>query len=243
VTALKGVGIDVEVLAMELERMRPLELRRYAGHPTLVVGSMPLGLADLLKKRIFDLAVTVSALLLLAPVFAIVAVAIKLDSEGPILFRQPRLGHGNRIFEMLKFRTMRSEESDAAGQVLTAREDNRVTTVGRFLRRTSLDELPQLINVLTGDMSLVGPRPHALHAKAGRDLYWEVHPGYWLRAAVKPGLTGLAQVRGYRGPTETGKHLIDRVDSDLEYLAGWTLSRDVAIIFQTLRVLVHPNAF
>lgn len=241
--ALKGIGIDIEVLAMDLEGVGPIALRRYGEHPTLVVGAKPLSISDAIKKRALDLSASLLTLVFLAPLLMAVALAIKIDSPGPVFFRQKRLGRSNRIFDVLKFRTMRVDAADQDGRVLTARNDGRITRVGRLLRKTSIDELPQLLNVVLGDMSLVGPRPHALQAKAGKDLYWDVHPGYWTRAAVKPGLTGLAQVRGHRGPTETGKHLIDRVDSDLEYLTGWSMWRDLKIIFATFRVLAHPNAY
>ena len=144
---------------------------------------------------------------------------------------------------MLKFRTMRVESEDADGDRSAARDDDRVTRVGAFLRRTSLDELPQLLNVFAGDMSLVGPRPHAIGSRAGEKLFWEVDEAYWLRHAAKPGMTGLAQVRGFRGATECENDLTDRLKSDLEYMTGWSLIRDVAILFRTVRVLVHQKAF
>jgi lipopolysaccharide/colanic/teichoic acid biosynthesis glycosyltransferase len=118
-----------------------------------------------------------------------------------------------------------------------------VTSVGAVLRHSSLDELPQLLNVLKGDMSIVGPRPHAVGSTAENDFFWNVDDRYWQRGAVKPGITGLAQVRGFRGATDTRKDLSDRVQSDLEYLADWSVWKDVAIIIRTIRVLAHPNAF
>ncbi|HUG46689.1 MAG TPA: sugar transferase [Sphingomicrobium sp.] len=243
VAALKGVGVDVEVLTPELDSLGPLELRRYEDHTTLVVGLKPLGLADSIKKRILDLCVSVTALVLLAPVFAALAILIKLDSPGPVFFRQPRVGEGNRIFQILKFRTMRTDAEDGAGIRSTQRGDDRVTRLGRLLRRTSLDEIPQLINVLAGDMSMVGPRPHALESKAEEVLFWEIEGRYWERHGIKPGITGLAQVRGFRGTTATKADVINRVQSDLEYLVGWSLWRDVLILLRTARVLIHPNAY
>jgi lipopolysaccharide/colanic/teichoic acid biosynthesis glycosyltransferase len=243
VAALKGVGVDVEVLATDLEQLGPLGLRRYGPHPTLVVGSKPLGLGDSIKKRALDLAITIPVLIMLAPVFVLVAIAIKLDSRGPIFFRQARLGQGNRIFQILKFRTMCAKSEDSDGACSTGRNDPRITRIGRYLRRTSIDELPQLFNVLVGDMSLVGPRPHALGSTAEETLFWNIEGRYWERHGIKPGITGLAQVRGYRGATETKADVINRVQSDLEYRVGWSLTRDVAIIARTLRVLVHPNAY
>lgn len=243
VTALKGAGIDVEVLATELEPLGPLELRRYGSHPTLMVGAKPLGIADSIKKRTLDLSITIPMLLLLVPVLLAISIAIRLDSPGPAFFRQPRVGQGNRIFNILKFRTMRFEEEDRGGNTSAQPDDGRLTRVGRFLRRTSLDELPQLVNVLAGDMSLVGPRPHALGSRAEKALFWEVDGRYWERHGIKPGITGLAQIRGFRGATETRSDLINRVQADLDYLVGWSLRRDLLILLQTLRVIVHPKAF
>jgi lipopolysaccharide/colanic/teichoic acid biosynthesis glycosyltransferase len=182
-------------------------------------------------------------LVLFAPLMLAIAIAIKLDSEGPALFRQKRLGHANRSFKLLKFRTMRVMSCDTEGGISTARDDGRITRLGRFLRRSSLDELPQLLNVLSGSMSLVGPRPHALGSRAGDVLFWHVDQRYWHRHAMKPGMTGLAQIRGFRGATETRKQLLERLNSDLEYVENWSMLRDFSIMLQTLRVLVHENAF
>src|SRR3546814_2980638 len=131
-----------------------------------------------------------------------VAIAIKLESRGSVFFRQERLGRGNRLFLVYKFRSMRVEKCDENGDRSTARDDDRITRVGQFIRRTSIDELPQLWNVLRGEMSLVGPRPHALGSRAGGAPFWDVDRRYWYRHATKPGLTGLAQVRGYRRSEE-----------------------------------------
>lgn len=241
--ALKGSGIDVEVLAPELESLGALELRSYGATPTLVVSVKPLGIANSIKKRALDLAITIPALLVLVVPMLLIGFAIRLESRGPALFRQPRVGEGNRIFSIYKFRSMRNEHADEKASTLVSRNDVRVTRIGKFIRKMSIDELPQLLNVLKGDMSLVGPRPHALGAKAGDTLYWDVDVRYWERHGTKPGLTGLAQVRGFRGETRTGTDLTDRVGADLEYLQGWTLRRDVLIILRTIRVLMHTNAF
>jgi lipopolysaccharide/colanic/teichoic acid biosynthesis glycosyltransferase len=147
------------------------------------------------------------------------------------------------LFNLLKFRSMRVAESDSAGAHSTQREDARVTRVGRFIRATSLDELPQLLNVLHGDMSLVGPRPHALGSLAGIELFWDVDRRYWHRHTLKPGITGLAQVRGHRGATLQREDLILRLQSDFEYSERWSLWRDIAILFATVKVIVHRNAF
>jgi lipopolysaccharide/colanic/teichoic acid biosynthesis glycosyltransferase len=138
---------------------------------------------------------------------------------------------------------MRNETSDRQGNQSTRRDDDRITVVGRFIRRTSLDELPQLMNVLSGDMSIVGPRPHALGSRAEDLLFWEIDSRYWHRHAAKPGLTGLAQVRGYRGATNHRDDVVNRLHADLEYLDNWSLWKDLKIIMMTFRVVVHSNAF
>ncbi len=154
-----------------------------------------------------------------------------------------RVGLGNRIFHMYKFRSMFSENTDSLGDRSTRRGDDRVTRVGQFIRATSLDELPQLFNVLSGAMSIVGPRPHPLLSKAQDRLFWDIDQTYWHRHAMKPGLTGLAQVRGFRGATETELDLTNRLRADLEYLSGWTIWRDLMIIIATFKVVTHRNAF
>jgi lipopolysaccharide/colanic/teichoic acid biosynthesis glycosyltransferase len=156
---------------------------------------------------------------------------------------QQRIGRSNQLFNILKFRSMRVEACDAEGNRSTERDDDRITRVGAFIRRTSIDELPQLINVLRGDMSLVGPRPHALGSLAGDKLFWEINEQYWVRHALKPGITGLAQIRGYRGATMQREDLENRLSADLEYVHGWRLWRDISILFYTAKVLIHRNAF
>ncbi len=144
---------------------------------------------------------------------------------------------------MIKFRSMRHDKLDPEGNRSAARDDDRVTRIGAFIRRTSIDELPQIVNVLKGDMSFVGPRPHALGSRANNKYFWDIDRQYWQRHCLKPGLTGLAQVRGHRGATEHEKDLTDRLQSDLEYIAGWSLRRDIGIVLRTVRVLTHRNAF
>ncbi|WP_420138764.1 exopolysaccharide biosynthesis polyprenyl glycosylphosphotransferase [Sphingomonas sp.] len=241
--ALKGLGVNIEVLIPEVEQLGLLATSSYGNQLTALVARGPLGTRDEIVKRAFDL----SVLFLILPPFLLitllVAVAIKLDDGGPIFFVQNRIGLGNRQFRMYKFRSMRVAQNDAEGHRSTSRTDDRITRVGRLLRKTSADELPQLFNVLKGDMSIVGPRPHAIGSTAGDALFWEVDERYWLRHAAKPGLTGLAQVRGFRGATSTAADLTNRIQADLEYLTGWTLKRDVRILIATLKVILHPNAF
>jgi lipopolysaccharide/colanic/teichoic acid biosynthesis glycosyltransferase len=138
---------------------------------------------------------------------------------------------------------MRTELGDESGSRSASRDDDRVTGVGRFLRRTSLDELPQLLNVLAGEMSVVGPRPHPLGCRADDELFWDIDDHYFDRHSIKPGITGLAQVRGFRGATEKKTDVTDRLRADLEYLDGWHIGRDVAIVARTIGVVVHSNAF
>lgn len=240
---LKGTSLAGELLNLEGNELGVIGIGHFRGHETLEVSRGPLSVVNRAKKRALDLAVTVPFLIALAPLMIAVAVLVKLETRGPVFFKQPRVGRGNAMFEILKFRSMRVETSDAAGNRSTTRDDDRITRVGRFIRRTSIDELPQLINVLRGDMSLVGPRPHALGSLAGNKLFWEVNERYWVRHALKPGITGLAQIRGFRGATHHQQDLQNRLQADLEYLAGWSLWGDVMILARTVGVLVHPNAY
>lgn len=240
---LKSLDVRTEIVMPELSALRPLAIRERTGETSLVLGSGQLAWSQRALKRGFDVLVALAALASLAPLMVLIAIAIKCESKGPALFRQDRIGLGNRKFKILKFRTMRAEMQDEAGEVLTQRADARVTRLGSILRRTSLDELPQFINVLLGEMSIVGPRPHTESAKAGGSLYWQIDRAYWHRHVVKPGITGLAQVRGYRGNTFEERQLQNRLNADLEYVATWSLPSDFMIILRTLGVLVHRNAF
>lgn len=242
---LKSAGIYGEIVSEPANDIGALGVHRYEDQDrtTLVVATGPLGLRGRIAKRAFDVAAAGAGLVALSPLLLLVALLIKIEDGGPVLFVQRRLGRGNQFFDMLKFRSMRVERNDQNGDRSTARDDDRITRIGAFIRRTSIDELPQLINVLRGDMSMVGPRPHALGSRANEKLFWEVDGQYWQRHCLKPGLTGLAQVRGHRGATAHEKDLTDRLQSDLEYVAGWSIRRDLAIIFKTLKVLRHHNAF
>lgn len=240
---LKGANIAGEVIDDSVAQLGAQGARIAGGYGWLLVSSGPLGIRDRAMKRLLDLTLAGAALIALSPLLLMVALAIKLEDGGPVLFVQRRMGRGNRFFQMYKFRSMAVARSDSDGHVSTARDDQRVTRVGAFLRRTSIDEFPQLINVLLGDMSLVGPRPHAIGSHAGDKLFWEVDLRYWQRHCLKPGMSGLAQVRGFRGATERESDLVDRLQSDLEYLEGWTILRDLKIIVLTLGVLVHDRAY
>ncbi|MBN8964328.1 MAG: sugar transferase [Rhizobiales bacterium] len=182
-----------------------------------------------------DVTAAGAALLFFAPLLLGIAAAIKCNSSGPVLFSQPRYGYRNRRFRIYKFRTMYSHLSDRSGTRQTTKDDARVTRVGRLLRNTSLDELPQLINVIKGDMSLVGPRPHVPGMLSAGVLYEDLVPYYFHRHIVRPGITGLAQVHGCRGSTRQAGEAIARVDYDLEYIETWSLWLDIKIMLRTLR--------
>lgn len=200
------------------------------------------GLASL-AKRGEDIALTSLMLIPCLPVMAVIALLIRLDSAGPALFRQRRTGFGDRDFTMLKFRTLYHHLSDPSARLQVTQRDQRVTRIGAWLRRSSLDELPQLFNVLRGDMSIVGPRPHAPGTQAGGRIFEQVVAHYAARHRVRPGVTGLAQVRGLRGPTETEDKLVRRVDSDLEYIENWSIWLDLLVLARTaFAVLRMKNA-
>jgi exopolysaccharide biosynthesis polyprenyl glycosylphosphotransferase len=240
---VQGMDANVEILVPELAALSPLAIGKLGETMTAQVACTSLSLTDRAIKRAFDLSLTLMALPLLAPLLLATIIAIKLDSPGPIFFKQKRIGQGNRLFSVYKFRSMRVEASDKNGSRSAARDDDRVTRVGRFIRSTSIDELPQLFNVLNGTMSLVGPRPHAAASTAEDKYFWTIDQRYWDRHAMKPGLTGLAQVRGYRGATHCRSDFTNRLHADLEYLSKWTLWTDIRILLSTARVVVHRNAF
>jgi lipopolysaccharide/colanic/teichoic acid biosynthesis glycosyltransferase len=240
---LKGSNILGEIIVPGMGGIAPLTVGAWRGEPTLVVARGPLNLVERAAKRLLDIGLTVPVLVALLPLMLLIALLIKMDSPGPVLFRQQRIGRGNRLFTIFKFRTMRCDLADAQGNQSASRDDERVTRVGRLLRKTSIDELPQLINVLLGEMSLVGPRPHALGSTAEDALFWQVDRQYWRRHALKPGITGLAQIRGLRGATETKHDILRRVEADLEYMQNWSFIGDVLILLRTFKVLLHDRAF
>jgi lipopolysaccharide/colanic/teichoic acid biosynthesis glycosyltransferase len=194
-------------------------------------------------KRVFDAVLAAGLLFVFSPLLMLIAAAIRLTSPGPALFKQPRWGHHAVVFNVYKFRTMYTNCGDQLCRQQTAHQDPRVTPLGRFLRRTSLDELPQLLNVLKGDMSLVGPRPHALGMTVEGRPNADAVQDYFFRYRVKPGLTGWAQVNGYRGPADTIEHLAQRVSHDLAYIKNWSLLFDLQILIKTaFKVLNDRNA-
>jgi Undecaprenyl-phosphate glucose phosphotransferase len=213
--------------------------------PVLDMMDKPLADWNVVIKWLFDKAVGATLLLALSPLMLAVAIAVKASSKGPAIFRQKRYGFNNELIEVYKFRSMYVDMADATASRLVTRDDPRVTPVGRFIRKTSLDELPQLFNVVfKGNLSLVGPRPHAVHAKAEERLYDDVVDGYFARHRVKPGITGLAQIKGWRGETDTEEKIQKRVEYDLQYIENWSIWSDVAILAMTpLSLLKAENAY
>lgn len=189
-------------------------------------------------KRLMDIGISATALVLGAPVLALIAVLIRLDSPGPALFKQPRHGFNNRVFNVYKFRSMRNDKADLKAEQQTAVNDARVTKIGTFIRKTSLDELPQLLNVLKGEMSLVGPRPHAVGMKTQGKESIELVNEYAHRHKVKPGMTGWAQINGSRGPLHNGSDVAERVRLDVEYIERANVMWDIYIMLKTLPVLI-----
>lgn len=225
-------------------RLGTVAVSHLGGHTFLNVIDRPLRDWKSIAKNVEDRLVAAAILALIAPLLLAIAILIKFDSAGPVLFRQKRYGFNNRLIEVWKFRTMYQDMTDASAQQLTRRNDPRITRVGAFLRRTSLDELPQFINVLRGDMSVVGPRPHATAAKAGALLYQEAVKHYDARHRVKPGITGWAQVNGWRGETDTIEQIRKRVEHDLYYIEHWSIAFDLKIILRTaIGGFVGRNAF
>lgn len=227
--------IDIRLSAhMSKLRFRPHSYSYIGAVPVLDVFDKPIADWDMVVKMAFDRVVGALALIALSPVMLLTALAVKLDSKGPVFFRQKRYGFNNEMIEVFKFRSMYVEQSDATASRLVTRGDPRVTRVGRFIRKTSLDELPQLFNVVfKGNLSLVGPRPHAAHAKAEDRLYDQVVDGYFARHKVKPGITGWAQINGWRGETDTEDKIQRRVEHDLYYIENWSVLFDLYILVMT----------
>ncbi len=222
-------------------RYRPRSYSYVGNVPVLDVFDKPIADWDVVMKWLFDKIVGTLALIVALPVMLAVAIAVKLDSRGPILFKQKRFGFNNEPIEIYKFRSMYADQTDQHAEKQVTRGDPRVTRVGRFIRKTSLDELPQLFNVVfAGNLSLVGPRPHALQAKAENRLYDEAVDGYFARHRVKPGLTGWAQIHGWRGETDSQEKIQRRVEHDLYYIENWSILLDLYILAADA-VRTHPH--
>ncbi|HWK43187.1 MAG TPA: undecaprenyl-phosphate glucose phosphotransferase [Stellaceae bacterium] len=212
--------------------------------PVVDIVDKPLKHWSAVLKWLEDKVLTAGLLLAASPLMLMIALLIKLDSRGPVFFKQERFGFNNDVIRVFKFRTMYTDRGDITGAQRTVRNDPRVTRIGRYLRMLSLDELPQLINVMRGDMSLVGPRPHAITMRAGDRLYHDAVDEYFARHRVRPGLTGWAQVNGLRGETDTIEKARRRVEYDLYYIDNWSLWLDVKIVLMTFKVFVgQENAY
>jgi Undecaprenyl-phosphate glucose phosphotransferase len=212
--------------------------------PVMTLFERPISGMDHIVKRVEDLILAAIGIIIMSPLLLLVALAIKLDSKGPIFFRQEREGFNNKRFWILKFRSMYHERSELDHITQARRDDPRITKVGQFLRRTSIDELPQLFNVIKGEMSMIGPRPHAPSTRAGDRLFGDVVKTYAARHKVKPGITGWAQVSGWRGETDTEEKLLKRLEHDLFYIENWSIMMDFYILLRTVSTLpFHRHAY
>ncbi|HWA18523.1 MAG TPA: undecaprenyl-phosphate glucose phosphotransferase [Devosia sp.] len=241
-TQLWVLPVDIR-LSAHLSKLRfTSKAYSYVGNvPVFDMADRPISDWNLVFKWIFDKVVAIVALILLSPIMVATAIAIKLDSPGPVFFRQKRHGFNNELIEVYKFRSMRTDMVDVNAAKLVTKNDPRVTRVGRFIRKTSIDELPQFFNVLTGQLSVVGPRPHATQAKADNKLYYEAVEGYFARHKVKPGVTGWAQINGWRGETDTVDKIMQRVQHDLYYIEKWSILLDAYIVLMTPVSLLSKN--
>ena len=240
-SALNESVVDINVIP-DLHQYRLLNqsIVEWDGLPVINLSGTPMTGTELRLKAVFDRLGSLLLLIILSPLFVALALLVRLSGPGPVLFRQKRHGIGGEAIEILKFRTMK-EHKQRPGEVVQATEDDhRITFVGRFLRRSSLDELPQLINVLRGEMSLVGPRPHAIEHN---EEFKSRIPKYMLRHKVRPGITGWAQVNGLRGITDTEEKMALRIEHDLWYIQNWSLWLDLKILLQTPLAMIHRNAF
>ena len=242
VDQLSNVSVDVAVIPPEAIELAPDYRVHLLGQlPVLTLWQRPFRDINGFIKRGEDLVIASSAIVLLSPVLLVTALLVRLSGPGPIFFVQPRIGFNNELIKVLKFRSMYADRSDLKAEQTTTADDPRVTRIGRWLRKFSLDELPQLFNVLRGDMSLVGPRPHATHMKVGDRFYQDAVRGYAGRHRVKPGITGLAQVKGVRGEIRTIERAKLRVEYDTRYIDSWSVWLDLWILTATFRAVIWDN--
>ncbi len=237
--------VDIRLSAHSNQlRFRPRSYSFIGSVPMLDIFDRPINDWDSVAKRAFDIFFSLVGIALFSPVMLATAVAIKLDSKGPVLFKQKRHGFNNEIIDVYKFRSMYTEQCDPTAKNAVTKNDPRVTRVGRFIRKTSIDELPQFFNALVGSLSLVGPRPHAVHAQSHNKLYNEVVDGYFARHRVKPGVTGWAQINGWRGEIDSDEKIKMRTEYDLFYIENWSLWLDLKIMLLTpVRLLNTENAY
>ncbi|MDN5927810.1 MAG: undecaprenyl-phosphate glucose phosphotransferase [Hyphomicrobiales bacterium] len=225
-------------------RFRPRAYSFIGSVPMLDIFDKPINDWDSVAKRAFDILFSLLGILAFSPVMIATAIAIKLDSKGPVIFRQKRHGFNNEVIEVFKFRSMYMEQCDPEARKVVVKDDPRVTRVGRFIRRTSIDELPQFFNALFGSLSLVGPRPHAVSAQSHNRLFNEVVDGYFARHRVKPGVTGWAQINGWRGEIDNDEKIRMRTEYDLAYIENWSLWFDLKILLLTpVRLFDTENAY
>ncbi|MGF7005860.1 undecaprenyl-phosphate glucose phosphotransferase [Aminobacter sp. BE322] len=237
--------VDIRLSAHSNQlQFRPRSYSYIGSVPMLDIFDKPINDWDSVAKRTFDIVFSLIGIVAFSPVMIATAIAIKLDSKGPVLFKQKRHGFNNEVIEVYKFRSMYAEQADPTARKAVTKNDPRVTRVGRFIRKTSIDELPQFFNALFGSLSLVGPRPHAVAAQSHNLLYNEVVDGYFARHKVKPGVTGWAQINGWRGEMDTDEKIRKRTEFDLYYIENWSLWIDVKILFLTpIRLLDTENAY
>ena len=234
---LVPLAADIYAYAVDDEDVVPDQMLR-------LVARRPISSGGLVLKSLEDFCLGAALTFLFAPLMGFIALAIWIDSPGPVFFKQKRHGYRHSEIEVFKFRTMRVEKLDFACAQQTRRGDPRITRVGSFLRKSSLDELPQLLNVVRGEMALVGPRPHAVNMRTVQKLSHEIVPAYAHRHCVKPGITGWAQINGHRGALEVEEQLVNRVNYDMDYIRRWSVGFDIAILFKTIfHVVDTKNAF
>ncbi|PWK67495.1 undecaprenyl-phosphate glucose phosphotransferase [Aminobacter sp. AP02] len=237
--------VDIRLSAHSNQlQFRPRSYSYIGAVPMLDIFDKPINDWDSVAKRAFDIVFSLLGIVVFSPAMLATAIAIKLDSKGPVLFKQKRHGFNNEVIEVYKFRSMYTDQSDPTARKSVTKNDPRVTRVGRIIRKTSIDELPQFFNALFGSLSLVGPRPHAVAAQSHNLLYNEVVDGYFARHKVKPGVTGWAQINGWRGEMDTDEKIRKRTEFDLYYIENWSLWFDIKILFLTpIRLLNTENAY
>jgi Undecaprenyl-phosphate glucose phosphotransferase len=243
--ALGSAVADIHFAAEmpEIPTLQP-RLEALGASPVITVRHRPIGEWRAVQKAAFDRICSVILLIVLAPLMGVIALAIRIETPGPVFFRQPRIGLNMRVFNIVKFRTMHHHLTDRHATEQTRRGDARVTRIGRVLRKFSLDELPQLFNILRGEMSLVGPRPHALNTRAENRRLEDLAPDYQQRHRVRPGITGWAQVNGSRGELRTADQVRARVEHDIYYIENWSLLLDLRILALTVtREIMSKRAF